>query len=141
MDTKQTFPVPSSVAAAAWVNAAQYEALYRNPSSLQKSFWAKQGQRLTWIAPYTRVKDVSWNPDDFRIRWYDDGTLNVCANCLDRHIATRGDKVALIWEGNDPTQGVARLHTGNFWNTSADWHQQWYLWVFKQGTASAFICP
>jgi len=62
------------------------------------------GQRIDWIRPYTRVKDVSYEASNFHIRWYEDGQLNVAANCLDRHLATRGDKTAIIWEGDDPNE-------------------------------------
>jgi acetyl-CoA synthetase len=62
------------------------------------------GQRLDWIKPYTKVKDTSFKRDDFRIRWYQDGVLNVSANCIDRHLQKRGDQVAIIWEGDDPSQ-------------------------------------
>ena len=69
-----------------------------------ESFWARMGQRLQWMHPYSHVKDVSFDPDDFHVRWYYDGRLNVAVNCLDRHLALRGDKTAIIWEGDDPQQ-------------------------------------
>lgn len=106
MDTRKTLPVPVSVANSAWINEARYEALYKESIEKPEDFWFTHGKRLAWIKPYTRIKNVSWDPDDFRIRWFDDGTLNVCANCLDRHVEVRGDKIALIWEANDPAHSL-----------------------------------
>jgi len=65
-------------------------------------FWTEVAGRLDWIRPFTVVKDVSFRAEDFRIRWFADGVLNVSVNCLDRHLAKRGDDVAIIWEGDDP---------------------------------------
>lgn len=81
---------------------AGYQQMYRDSIENPEAFWAEQGKRLDWIKPFTQVKDVSFAADDLHIRWYHDGTLNVAANCLDRHLATRGDQVAIIWEGDDP---------------------------------------
>ena len=67
-----------------------------------EGFWAEQGQRLDWIKPYHSVRDVSFAADDLRIRWYDDGALNACANCVDRHLPERGEQTAIIWEGDEP---------------------------------------
>ena len=67
-----------------------------------EAFWGVHGRRLDWIRPYSKVKDVSFREEDFRIRWYWDGTLNVCTNCVDRHLHERGDQIAIIWEGDDP---------------------------------------
>ena len=67
-----------------------------------EGFWGEQGKRIDWIKPYNKVKDVSFKRPDVHIRWYYDGTLNASANCLDRHLARRGDQTAIIWEGDDP---------------------------------------
>ncbi|MBI5941639.1 MAG: acetate--CoA ligase [Caulobacterales bacterium] len=96
------FPVPEAWAARAHMDAAGYEAARARVDSDPDGFWRDVGARLDWIKPFTQVKDVSWNRDDFRIRWFADGVLNVSVNCLDRHLATRGDEVAFIWEGDDP---------------------------------------
>jgi len=97
-------PVPPEFAVRARVNKASYEREYAESMRDPAAFWGRIGQRLDWITPYTEVKDVSFDARDLHIRWYADGTLNVAANCLDRHLATRGDKTALIWEGDDPSQ-------------------------------------
>ena len=72
-----------------------------------EAFWGRMGRRLDWVQPYTKVKDVSFDERDFRIRWFHDGKLNVASNCLDRHLATRGDKTAIICEGDDPGDSAA----------------------------------
>ena len=65
-------------------------------------FWKKEAARLDWIKPFTKVSDVSWKPDNLHIKWFEDGALNVAANCIDRHLAKRGNQTAIIWEGDDP---------------------------------------
>ena len=97
------YSVPSVFAAASNLNAAQYSELYAASIADPVEFWGEQGKRIDWITPYTKVKDVSWEKSDLHVRWYEDGVLNVSANCLDRHLDTRGDKPAIIWEGNDPS--------------------------------------
>jgi acetyl-CoA synthetase len=81
-----------------------YQARYTESIEQPEKFWSRLGRRLDWIHPYSKVKDVSFRAEDFRIRWFYDGRLNVSANCLDRHLAERGDKTAILWEGDDPAQ-------------------------------------
>ncbi len=102
MSEQHIFPVPASVAASALINNEKYLQMYQHSVDDPEGFWGEQGRRLDWIKPYTQVKDVSFEPSDVHIRWFHDGTLNVSANCLDRHLATRGDQTALLWEGDDP---------------------------------------
>ena len=97
------YPVPADVAAKARVSAADYEKLYAESIDDNEGFWRRIGQRLDWIKPYTKVKDVSFDTNDLHIRWYYDGELNLSANCLDRHLKTRGDKTAILWEGEPET--------------------------------------
>src|SRR4051812_39788219 len=101
MSDETEFPVPEDVAKRAWVDAAQYEAAYQRSVADPEGFWAEQGKRIDWIKPFTKVKDVDYT-GDVRIRWYYDGTLNVSANCIDRHLAKRANQTAIIWEGDDP---------------------------------------
>jgi acetyl-CoA synthetase len=110
MSEHQIFPVPADWAKNAWADEARYDAMYRRSTEDPEGFWGEQGKRLDWIRPYTRVKDVSFASDDLHIRWFYDGTLNACSNCLDRHLQTRGDQAAIIWEGDDPA--VSRTLTG-----------------------------
>ncbi|WP_019645819.1 acetate--CoA ligase [Novispirillum itersonii] len=98
------FPVPEAIAKTALIDNAKYLEMYDRSVKDSVGFWAEHGQRVDWIKPYTQVKDVSYDPHDVHIRWFHDGTLNVSANCLDRHLATRGDQTAIIWEGDDPSE-------------------------------------
>jgi len=99
--------VPDEFAAKARIRAADYEELYAESVRDPEGFWGRIGRRLDWIKPYTKVKDVSFHADDLHIRWFHDGQLNLSANCLDRHLATRGDKTAILWEGDDPSESRA----------------------------------
>ncbi len=96
------YPVNPSFAAAARLRHDDYTRLYAESVSDPEGFWGRIGQRLDWIKPPTKIKDVSFDPKDLHIRWYEDGELNVSANCLDRQLEKRGDKVAIIFEGDDP---------------------------------------
>jgi acetyl-CoA synthetase len=96
------YKVPEDFAALAHLRQADYQRLYQESVRDPNGFWARMGRRLDWIQPYTKVKDTSFDINDFRIRWFYDGKLNVAANCLDRHLTKRGDKVAIIWEADDP---------------------------------------
>jgi len=98
----EVFPVPEAWAKRAHMDAKAYDAAVARVESDPDGFWRDVAGRLDWIKPFTQVKDVSWNREDFHIKWFADGELNVSANCLDRHLATRGDEVAFIWEGDDP---------------------------------------
>ncbi len=88
----------------AYVDDAKYTDMYARSTNDPEAFWREQGQRVDWIKPYTKVKNTTFGPPDVSIKWFEDGTLNVCANCVDRHLATRGDQVAIIWEGDDPSE-------------------------------------
>ncbi len=102
MSGQTLFPVPEKTAKDAYIDNEQYLAMYKKSVDDPESFWAEQGKRIDWFKPYTKIKDVSYDHDDVHIKWYYDGTLNACANCLDRHLPTRGNQVAIIWEGDDP---------------------------------------
>ena len=95
-------PVPEAFARDARVKAADYDAMYRESVQDPEGFWARIAKRIDWTRFPTRIKDVSFDPADFRVRWFEDGELNVSVNCLDRQLATRGDKTALLFEGDDP---------------------------------------
>jgi acetyl-CoA synthetase len=95
-------PVPEAFARDARVKAADYDAMYRESVQNPQGFWARIAKRIDWIRFPTRIKDVSFDPANFRVRWFEDGELNVSVNCLDRQLAKRGDKTALLFEGDDP---------------------------------------
>ena len=94
-------PIKPDVAAKAYVDEAKYKEMYQRSVKDPEGFWGEHGKRIDWIKPFTKVKDTAYT-GNVDIRWYWDGTLNVSANCLDRHLARRGDQTAIIWEGDDP---------------------------------------
>jgi acetyl-CoA synthetase len=102
--TDKTYNVPAEWASRAWINNEKYQAMYKRSLEDPNGFWGEAGKRLDWIKPYTKVKNTSYEPENIFIKWYEDGTLNACANCVDRHLKKRADQVAIIWEGDDPTQ-------------------------------------
>ena len=101
--TPSIFPPPEAIAKAAWVDAEGYARMYEQSIKDPEAFWGEHGKRLDWIRPYTKVKDVSFT-GDVHIRWFFDGTLNVSANCVDRHLADKADQTAIIWEGDNPAE-------------------------------------
>ena len=101
---KEVFPVPEEWAKRAWADETKYMKMYEASVSDPEGFWGEHGKRIDWIRPYTKVKSVSFQAPDVSIKWYEDGTLNASANCLDRHLAKRGDQTAIIWEGDDPSE-------------------------------------
>ena len=101
--SEKVYAVPAEWASRAWVDEQKYQSMYKRSVEDPEGFWGDVGKRVDWIKPYTKVKNVSYGPGDVSIKWYEDGTLNVAANCIDRHLRTRGDQVAIIWEGDDPT--------------------------------------
>ena len=103
---KDIYPVDKAVSERAHINADRYEQMYRASVEDNEGFWAEQAKRIDWIKPFTEVKDVSLGKDDLHIRWYGDGTLNVCYNCVDRHLESKADDVAIIWEGDDPDRDL-----------------------------------
>ncbi|MDO6469755.1 acetate--CoA ligase [Neptunomonas phycophila] len=101
--SEKVYPVRPEVAAAAHIDNAKYEAMYEQSVNDPDAFWGEQGKRIDWFKPYSTVKNTSFDPHNVDIRWFEDGTLNAAYNCLDRHLETRGDQVAIIWEGDDPS--------------------------------------
>jgi acetyl-CoA synthetase len=101
---KSLYPVPQNFADSARIKRDDYVRMYAEAIRSPEQFWGKIGLRLDWLKPFSRVKDVSFAAEDFRIRWFYDGTLNVAANCLDRHLEKRADKTAIIWESDDPAR-------------------------------------
>jgi acetyl-CoA synthetase len=106
MSDPTVYPVPGSWENSAYVDSAKYRQMYEQSIADPNAFWGEHGKRIDWIKPYTKVKNASFEPGNVSIKWFEDGSLNVCANCVDRHLATRGDQVALIWEGDDPQMDV-----------------------------------
>ena len=103
MSETSVFPVPQGLADETWCDESSYFKMYEESISDPEAFWAEHGKRIDWMKPFTQVKDVSYGPGDVHIRWFHDGTTNVCHNCVDRHLATKKDDTAIIWEGDEPT--------------------------------------
>ena len=100
------YPVPDATKERTLIDEARYEEMYARSVDDNEGFWAEQAQRIDWMTPFTKTKDVSFAKDDLHIRWFEDGTLNACYNCVDRHLDSKGDDVAIIWEGDNPNRGL-----------------------------------
>ncbi len=98
----EIIPVSGDWKKRAFVTGSDYALRYAESIEDPDGFWKKEAARLDWVKPFTRVSDVSWKPDNLHIKWFEDGTLNVAANCIDRHLAKRANQTAIIWEGDDP---------------------------------------
>ncbi|MDB4197641.1 acetate--CoA ligase [Ascidiaceihabitans sp.] len=105
----KTYPPSAEMAANANVDAAKYDAMYAASIADPDAFWSEHGKRIDWIKPYAQVKDVDFTLGNVTINWYSDGTLNVAANCIDRHLETRGDQTAIIWEPDSPTDDALHI--------------------------------
>ncbi|WP_076071866.1 acetate--CoA ligase [Sphingomonas montana] len=105
--TEASYPVPAGWAKDALIDAAAYDRMSVEAAADPDAFWAREAQRLDWIVAPTKIKDTSFDEQDFHIRWFEDGQLNVAANCVDRHAATRPDATAILWEGDDPADARA----------------------------------
>ena len=98
----QVFPVKPEIAAKAHITAARYQDMFEHAARDPNGFWAEQSRRVAWMKPPTKIKNASFS-GNVSIKWFEDGTLNASASCLDRHLATRGDQTAIIWESDDPS--------------------------------------
>ncbi|MBE0483222.1 MAG: acetate--CoA ligase [Bacterioplanes sp.] len=105
MSEQKVYPIKPEFADSAWIDNEKYLQMYQQSVINPDGFWREQGmQRLDWMKPFTKVRNVSFDDHHVDIRWYEDGTLNASVNCLDRHLATRADQTAIIWEGDDPNE-------------------------------------
>jgi acetyl-CoA synthetase len=107
MTDELVFPVPEAISKSALIDKDKYYAWYKKSVEDPEGFWGEHAERIDWMKPFTKVKDVSFNSPDVHIRWFHDGTLNVSYNCLDRHLAKRGDQTAILFEGDDPSVSKA----------------------------------
>ena len=98
------YPPSADFIANAHINKDKYDAMYAASIKDPEAFWAEHGKRIDWITPFSKVKNVNYAYPDVSIKWFEDGELNVAANCIDRHLATRGDQTAIIWEGDNPNE-------------------------------------
>ena len=104
MSDNQIFTPTAETATGAHIDDAGYQEMYQRSLTDSDGFWAEHGKRIDWIKPYSKISSVSYDKSDLLIRWYEDGSLNAAANCLDRHLADRGEQTAIIWEGDEPDQ-------------------------------------
>ena len=104
MTNKDLYVPSSDIIINSHANQAEYEKMYEESITSPEKFWEKHGKRIDWMKPYTKIRDVSYNKEDLHIKWYEDGTLNASYNCLDRHLETKGNNTAIIWEGDDPNE-------------------------------------
>ena len=103
MSDEKLYPVPAEFAAKSHIDNARYQEMYQRSIEDPEGFWAEQAEQfITWFKPWDKVLDWSYDKKDLHIKWFEGGKLNVCYNCIDRHLDTRGDQVAIIWEGDDP---------------------------------------
>ena len=105
--TDKSYPPSDAFAASAHADKATYDRMYAESVQDPVAFWGKEGKRLDWIKPYSTVKNTTFQYPDVSIKWFEDGSLNVCANCVDRHLESRGDQTAILWEGDDPADSRA----------------------------------
>jgi len=103
MSEEITFPPSDELARHAHADNELYQKLYHDSINNNEAFWAEHGKRIDWIRPYSKIENVSYDASNLSIRWFEDGTLNAAANCLDRHLESRGDQTAIIFEGDEPT--------------------------------------
>jgi acetyl-CoA synthetase len=100
----KVYEVPKEWASRAFVDDSRYKELYAQSIKDPERFWAEHAKRIDWIKPFTKVKNTTFGPGTVSIKWYEDGATNVAANCIDRHLAKRGDQTAILWEGDDPKE-------------------------------------
>jgi acetyl-CoA synthetase len=97
MMSEKIYDVSADWAKRAWVNDAKFKEMYARSVSDPKGFWGEHGKRIDWMKPFTKVENVSFAPGNISIKWFEDGVLNVAWNCIDRHLAKRGEQTAIIW--------------------------------------------
>ncbi|MCB5411952.1 acetyl-coenzyme A synthetase N-terminal domain-containing protein, partial [Pseudogemmobacter faecipullorum] len=105
----QLYPPSAAFVAGSHLDAAGYASRYAHSVEAPEAFWGEEGLRLDWIRPYTKVKNTSFAPGAVSIRWYEDGILNVAANCIDRHLIDRAEQTAIIWEPDDPAEPAKHI--------------------------------
>jgi acetyl-CoA synthetase len=102
MSDEKIYDVPADWRKRAFADDAKYQEMYARSIKDPNGFWAEQAKRIDWIKPFSKVKNTSYDPHNVSIKWFEDGALNACYNCVDRHLAKRGDQTAILWEGDDP---------------------------------------
>ncbi len=133
------YDVSAEWAKRAFIDEAKYREMYARSVKDPNGFWADEAsKRLDWIEPFTKVENVSFAPGNISIKWFEDGVLNAAYNCIDRHLDTRGDQVAIIWEGDDPSN-PRRSPTASCTTKSAN-GEHFAAAERREGDASPFTC-
>ncbi|MGH8514975.1 MAG: AMP-binding protein, partial [Gammaproteobacteria bacterium] len=104
MSETKLYPVSREWAERAYINAEKYRQMYQQSIDDPNAFWTEQAKRIDWLKPFSKVKNSSFEYPDVSIKWFEDGSLNISANCIDRHLKTRADQVAILWEGDNPAE-------------------------------------
>src|ERR671919_2973340 len=102
MSDEKIHEIPAEWKQRGLINDAKYKEMYERSVKDPNGFWGEQARRIDWIRPFTKVKNTSFGPGNVSIKWFEDGTLNAAYNCIDRHLKTRANQIAIIWEGDDP---------------------------------------
>ena len=100
----QKFKPSKEIINNSYIDSIKYEEMYEESIKSPEDFWFKNGRRIDWIKPYSKVRSFSYDINNLFIKWYEDGTLNVSYNCIDRHLKKNGNKTAIIWEGDNPNE-------------------------------------
>src|ERR1041384_5982157 len=111
MSEDKLYDVPAEWKKRALIDDAKYQDMYARSIKDPNGFWGEQAKRIDWIKPFSKVKNTSFDPHNVSIKWFEDGTLNACYNCVDRHLAKRGDQTALIWEGDRSEEHTSELQS------------------------------
>lgn len=109
MSESHLIPVNPEIARRSWCDKDKYRELYQQSIADPEKFWAEQARRIDWIKPWSRVKNCSYQPGQVKVAWYEGAKLNVSANCIDRHLAKRGEQTAILWEADDPQKPSRRV--------------------------------
>ena len=132
------YKVKTDWAKKAIVNKSEYEKKYKQSLKDNEGFWKKEGRRISWIKPYSKIKDVKYSKSDVHIKWFYDGTLNASSNCIDRHLKKNKDKTAIIWVGDDP-KIQKKYHTNNYTKKFLKQLMVLKNWESRKGTGLQFI--
>src|SRR5260370_26366694 len=100
--SEKIYDVPAEWKRRAFIDDAKYRDMYARSIQNPDGFWAQEARRIHWTRPFSKVKNTTFGPGNISIKWFEDGVTNVAYNCIDRHLAKRGDQVAIIWEADDP---------------------------------------
>ena len=138
--TQETYPPADDFVAAAHVDRPRYEAMYAQSMVDPDGFWRQEAKRLDWIKAPTKIRDVSFKHPEISIKWFEDGVLNVSANCVDRHLAARGDETAIIWEPDDPKDPALHISYRELHQRVGKFANVLKKMGVRRATASASTC-